>query len=166
MILGMLSTSALKAQILDELKNAQRAEIDQLKEAYETSHKHATESELKAEGKYDTRSIEAGYLAGAQKRRIEEAELDLALLDEIDLAHTSENVAVGSLIELAHNNINRTYFISSTAGGRMLSIGGQVIMVISAFSPLGSEAIGLSAGDEFELITQGDNRLYTIERIL
>lgn len=154
-----------KEAILNHLKDQLQSEFQKAKLAYETSRKHATSDEMKSEGKYDTRSIEAGYLAGAQKRRVDELEEEVKLLDEIDISLPNDTVSVGSLVNIEFNDIERTYFISSTSGGSMIKNESGVILVISAFSPIGVEVIGLSSGDSFEVEIQGNTREYTVKSI-
>jgi len=154
-----------KENILNFLKDQLQSEYDQAKEAYESSHSHATSGELKSEGKYDTRSIEAGYLAGAQKKRVDELEQELKLLDEIDLGLSPDTVSVGSLVEIEFNEMARLYFISSTSGGTMMKTSDGVILVISAFSPIGVEVIGLTTGDSFDVEIKGESREYTVKAI-
>lgn len=156
----------MKKTILSHLKDRLVKELQQAKEAYDTTHKHATDSEMKADDKYDTRSIEAGYLAGAQKRRVEELELEIQLIDEVNLEHINDKVAVGSLVSLKHNDQSRKYFISSTSGGSMIKVEDEVVLVISAFSPLGSEVIGLAVGDSFEVEVKEQLREYEVLEIL
>jgi transcription elongation GreA/GreB family factor len=156
----------MKKTILDHLKLTLEEELKKARDAYETSHKHATDSELKADGKYDTRSIEAGYLAGAQKKRVEELELEIKLIEEVNLDHVNDTVSVGSLVSLKHNNQQRKYFISSTSGGSMIKVEDEVVLVISAFSPLGSEVIGLKKGDSFEIEVSDQMRDYEVLDIL
>ena len=141
-----------KRKILKELTNKAQKELKAAQEAYNSSHQHVTDEDLKSEGKYDTRSVEAGYLASAQKGRVEERQLEIQLLDEIVLDHDPQHIGVGSLVELLHNNQKRLYFISSTSGGTPLLIDGSPILVISAFSPIGEQAIGLEKGESFEVV--------------
>ena len=101
-------------------------------------------------------------MAGAQKKRVDELGLELNLLDEIVLDHSVDAVCVGSLVSMELNGLSRYYFISSTSGGSALSIEGTSILVISAFSPIGSEAIGLKASDSFEVEVAGGKREYKI----
>ena len=155
----------LKKLIIQDLKSKIQEELDKAKSAFETTRNHASEKELKAEGKYDTRSIEAGYLAGAQKKRVDELELEIQLLDEMNIDHPPEKVSVGSLVEITLNNQNRLYFISSTSGGSLLNIQNNPVLVISAFSPIGSEAIGLEKGDTFEVEAANETREYEITQI-
>ena len=151
-----------KEKIIAALKEKVQSELGEIKKAFASSHDLATSSEMKSEGKYDTRSIEAGYIAGAQQKRVQELELELGLLDEINISHLPDTVSVGSLVEIKYNDLTRLYFISSTAGGSFLSVQGQTIMVISAFSPIGTEVIGLSAKDEFEVEHKNETRQYQL----
>ena len=163
----MTQETQKKSLLLEELKNRIKHELEQAKSAFDTTRKHATDAELKADGKYDTRSIEAGYLAGAQKKRVDELELELGLLDEVSLTHASDKVSVGSMVSLEHNGQERVYFISSTSGGSMIKVLGEVVLVISAFSPIGSEVIGLEVGDSFEVeVKEGSEpREYQVKKI-
>lgn len=151
-----------KEKILQALREKAQDERDKAKSAYELVHGHATESELKAEGKYDTRATEAGYLAGAQKRRLEELEQELALVNEIDLSVDGAVVSVGSVVLLETMKQRRWYFISSTAGGTMLNIDGEIVLVVTAFSPIGSAVIGLEINEEFEIEAQNGPRLFKV----
>lgn len=154
-----------KQAVLNYLKDQLNAELKKAKDAYQTTKGHATSDELKAEGKYDTRSIEAGYLASAQQKRVNELEEDVKLLDEIDLTLPNDTVSVGSLVEIEFNDMARNYFISSTSGGTMIKSESDVTLVISAFSPIGVEVIGLKPGDHFEVEIQGSSREYKVNKI-
>lgn len=145
------------------IKNVQ-TELSGLKAAYESTHSLMTAPDMKAEGKYDTRGVEAGYLAGAQKVRVAELEIDLQMLEEIKprAFKETEEVAIGALVELELNNQSRKYFISPTAGGTLVDIDGEAILVISVFSPIGSEALSLKVGEVFELETKTTPREYKI----
>lgn len=152
-----------KSKILKELLNKAQKELEAAEEVYNSSHQHVTDEDLKSEGKYDTRSVEAGYLASAQKGRVEEKQLEIQLLEEIVLDHNPQHIGVGSLVELRHNNQNRLYFISSTSGGTPLLIEGTPVLVISAFSPIAEQAIGLEANESFEVaLENGQTREYEV----
>ena len=151
-----------KNKILNELIKIAQKNLDDAKTAFDTTKSHTSNPEMKAEGKYDTRSIEAGYLAGAQKVRVDELEGELKLLEEINLEHSNKIVSVGSLVEIELNNLKKLYFIASTSGGTILNIENHPILVISAFSPIGDGVIGLNVGDVFELENKNGVREYTI----
>ena len=122
---------------------------------------------MKQEGKYDTRAIEAGYLAGAQAKRVEELKLEVQMIEELPVREfaSSEAAAVGALVKLLHNETERLYFLSSTAGGSMLNIDGTPILVISVFSPIGAGAVNLEVGESFELETPSGSRIYELTEI-
>lgn len=151
-----------KLKILQELRDRVQKDLDQAKSALSTARKHASEEELKSDGKYDTRSIEAGYLAGALQVRATELEQELALLGEISFEFDHDQLSIGSLAEIELNQNKRHYFISSTSGGSLISIDDCPILVISAFSPIAAAAIGLSVGETFEVEINAQVREYKI----
>jgi transcription elongation GreA/GreB family factor len=157
--------TSLKEKILQELKASADRDYQKAKEALESSQTYANDEELHSEGKYDTRSIEAGQLANGQRKRVHELEQTVALLDEIDITHTPSEVSVGSLLEIETEKLKRLYFISSTVGGTVLNIENDPILIISAFSPLASGAIGLQTGESFEVETPSKLRTYEIVSI-
>lgn len=153
-----------KQEILSKLIDNVKTELNGLKAAYDSTHSLMTAPDMKSEGKYDTRGIEAGYLAGAQKARLGELEQELQMLEEIKVREfdSNEEVAIGALVELELNGHKKKYFISPTAGGTMVEAAGESILVISVFSPIGAEVMQLKAGDEFELETKADPREYKV----
>lgn len=138
-------------------------ELNKAKDVYENSRGVSQEADMAQEGKYDTRAIEAGYLAGALKKRVDELEIDVNMIKEIveDLPQ-GKSVAIGSLVELKFNNQTRHYFITPTAGGTMLNIDGMPLLVISVFSPIGNEVLDLEAGDIFDVETGDITREYEV----
>jgi transcription elongation GreA/GreB family factor len=139
-------------------------ELKALEAAAQTTKDYVQDGDLKSDGKYDTRGIEAGYLAGAQMKRLEELKLEKQMLEEIPLGEFSaqDEIGIGALVEIELNGITRKYFLATTAGGTMLNIEGQGILVISVFSPIGDAIVDQKVGDEFELETPQGKRSYTI----
>ncbi len=151
-----------KSKILDELTKNVTVELNQLKASYEATKELVQKGDIKSEGKYDTRATEANYLADGQRHRIAELEQELQLLEEIDIKTTHENVSIGSLVEIDLNGTQRKYFIAPTAGGTMVNLNGEVILVISVFSPIGDAVLGLAKEDVFEVEIKGDTREYQV----
>ena len=154
----------MKQEILDELLKRAREELALL-EASAKSHKDfATDQEFKAESKYDTRALEASYLASAEAKRVEELKLDIQILEEVDLNQSQKlgEISIGALVELLHKEQKRFYFLIPTAGGTMLKVGEEAILVVSVFSPIGDALMGLKSGDDFEVETPKENRHYEI----
>jgi len=153
-----------KKTILQNLIDNLRHELTELEAAAHSARAEAIQDDYKSESKYDTRAIEASYLAGAQQKRVEEIKIDIQMLEEIEIG-PSDKIQMGSLVLMEHSNQERFYFLTSTSGGTMLTINGQLVLVISVFSPLGSEALGLSATESFEVETPKEMRTYKIIKV-
>ncbi len=153
-----------KQKLLDQLVALLKSEQSELEDAAKSSRDLATQADLKSEGKYDTRAIEASYLAGAQQKRVEEIKLDIQMLEEMELS-VSKKIQLGSLAQIEHRGAERFYFITSTSGGTMLSVDGATVLVISVFSPLGNAALSLEVGESFEVETPKELRQYNIKAI-
>jgi transcription elongation GreA/GreB family factor len=109
----------------------------------------AIDGEMKQEGKYDTRAIEASYLAGAQKRRLEEIIVEIQTLKALPIVNLerSRSVTVGSLVELQIDGLAKWFFVSPTSGGVDVNTSPSV-KVVSLKSPIGQALLGLESGDE------------------
>jgi transcription elongation GreA/GreB family factor len=157
----------MKSLIIEELKRRVNAEMAQAKLASDNTASYARDGDVKTDGKYDTRGIEAGYLAGAQEKRVEELKAELQMLEELPVREfaADDEVALGALVGIELNGQTRQYFISSTAGGTMLSVAQTPVLVISVFSSIGDAALGLKVGEEFELETPQGTRQYCVKSI-
>ena len=153
----MIDKNLIVSQLVQQLES----DLCALEEVAHSSKEYVTDGDVKPEGKYDTRAIEASYLAGAQEKRVEEIKLDLQMLKDLEL-HPSSSAQLGSLVKIKFNNEDRLYFISSTAGGSIVNINGTTVLVISVFSPIGSEILNLEANDAFEVETPGGSRHYQV----
>jgi len=154
----------VKKQILDQLISKANEELKNLQEALAATKSFATDQEFKAESKYDTRSLEASYLASAEAKRVEELNQEIQLLEEVDLGLSQKlgEISLGAMVELSCNNQIRNYFLIPTAGGTLLEYNGQSVLVVSVFSPIGNELLGLKNGDEFEVETPKGIRHYRV----
>lgn len=154
----------MKKEILDELIHKMKSELSTLESASKSSRDFATDQEFKAESKYDTRALEASYLASAEAKRVEDLKLEIQMLEEVDLdlASKSKEVCIGSLVQLKYLEHEKSYFLIPTSGGTLLSINKTPVLVVSVFSPLGSGLLGLKVGEEFEVETPKENRIYQV----
>jgi transcription elongation GreA/GreB family factor len=152
-----------KKLILNMLRNQTLHQLDEAEKAYAKTAEYTKSDDLKAESKYDTRGVEAGMLAGAQRKRVEELKQDLELLDAIPINDESKTeIMLGSMVEMEINKNRRKYFVSSCAGGTLLQVNGEPVLVISVFSPMGVEMVGLSVQDTFILETNSGEREHLI----
>ena len=68
----------MKDRLLDAIRAELRARFDRLTRAAKDAHAAATDPGSKAESKYDTRSLEASYLAAGQARQLEDLARDVS----------------------------------------------------------------------------------------
>ena len=60
------------------------------------------------------------------------------------------------------NILVRKYFLIPTAGGTMIQVNNETILVVSVFSPIGDALLGLKAGEKFEVETPKETRHYEV----
>lgn len=155
-----------KKKIVEALIEKLNVELIDIEGAAKSAKDLATGDQSKSEGKYDTRAIEASYLAGAQAKRVEEIKQDIIMLEDLaTLIEPSTKMQLGSLGLISCNSQERLYFLSSTSGGSMLMIDGNPILVISVFSPIGDAVLGLSSGESFEVETPKETRQYDVVEV-
>ena len=154
----------MKKLILNELIARARTELTGLEASAKSNRDFATDQEFKAESKYDTRALEASYLASAEAKRVEELKLEIQILEEVDTEASKKlgEISIGALVELLHNDQKRTYFLIPTAGGTLINVEGEAVLVVSVFSPIGDALLGLNAGDVFEVETPKETRSYQV----
>jgi len=154
----------LKKQILDELISRARIELAGLEASAKSNRDFATDPEFKAESKYDTRGLEASYLASAEAKRVEELKLEIQILEEVDVDQSKKlgEISIGALVELEHGNQKRKYFLIPTAGGTIVKVEDEAVLVVSVFSPIGDALMGLKSGDDFDVETPKETRNYQI----
>jgi transcription elongation GreA/GreB family factor len=83
------------------------------------------------------------------------------MLEETELV-SANKLQMGSLALIEYKGNERYYFLTSTSGGTMLTVDEHTVLVISVFSPLGNGALGLHAGESFEIETPKEMRTYKI----
>ena len=109
----------------------------------------ATHEQNKAEHKYDTRGLEASYLARGQSRQAAELEAAIAEFAKLDGRPFTPGQAIGlgALVELEHGGEKSFYFLGPRAGGTEVTHDKMEILVITPQSPLGGQLLGLKPGD-------------------
>lgn len=131
-----------------------------LKEAERTTREAATHEESKPENEYDTRALEASYLAGAQSKRIKETEELLVIFKHAEPKSFTDQdpISATALVEADLDGKRSHFFVMPKGGGIIVSIDGQKIQVVTPTSPLGEALLGLKVGD-FAIIENGSQTL-------
>ena len=128
--------------------------------AAEASRAEATHEQSKAESKYDTRGLEASYLARGQSRQAAEIETAITEFEKLAASKSATNgtIDIGALVELKMNGESSFYFIGPRAGGMEVEHNKQEVLVITPQSPLGEQLVGKKAGESFQLKLGGELR--------
>ena len=135
-------------------------ELEVYARAAQFSRAEATHESNKAENKYDTRGLEASYLARGQSKQLAELEAAIAEFEKLG-ARKFENgdaIAVGALVELEMSGEKNFYFIGPRAGGTEVIHDKKEVLVITPQSPLGEQLFGRKAGEKPALKFGGEIR--------
>ena len=136
-----------KRELLDRIVARLEAELALLTRAALATHAEATDEENKSEDKYDTRGLEASYLAHGQSKAAEEVAQALAQFQALVPRDFTRNepIGLGALVTL--ENIG-SYFFGPRAGGTEIKgDDGLPVLVITPQSPLGRQLLGRKQGD-------------------
>ena len=143
------------------------SELEGYVKAAQLAHAEATSDQSKAENKYDTRGLEASYLAHGQARQVMEVEEAIATLESMDGRPFAENepMGVGALVVLEHDGNQLHYFICSRAGGMEVVQNQKSVLVITLQSPLGAQLKGKKQGDLLQLTFGGKKNQYRVVEV-
>ena len=150
----------LIAGLLEKIEN----DLQVLKAAAKAAYTEATHEESKPENQYDTRALEASYLAGAQSKRITDTEELLVLYKHVEPKNFTEKdpISATALVEAEFNGKRNFYFVLSKGGGITVNFEGKKIQVITPSSPVGGAMLGLKVGDTAFIETGGQTLEYDI----
>jgi transcription elongation GreA/GreB family factor len=149
-----------KRAIIKKIVAKLTGELEVYFRAAHASRTEATHEQSKAESKYDTRGLEASYLARGQSKQA--AELEAAIADFNKLSArpfaAGNPVAIGALVVVEMTGESSFYFIGPRAGGTEVLHDKKEILVITPQSPLGEQLAGKKAGDPLQLKFGGEIR--------
>jgi transcription elongation GreA/GreB family factor len=141
-----------KRALIDKIIIGLQSELKTYMRAAKSSHEEATSEENRSENKYDTRGLEASYLAAGQANKVSELEAAIGAYKNLPIkAHDNASIEVGALVELDHAGEKMFYFIGPSAGGMEVIEDGHEVLVITPQSPLGSQLQGRRPGEHLNL---------------
>jgi transcription elongation GreA/GreB family factor len=158
-----------KQKVVDQIRLYLEEELAVIEKAVDSAREAATHEENKAENQYDTRALEASYLANAQAKRADEIRQLLLMYKFLPVKDYSKEKAVacpGALIELEYNETRAFYFIAPLGGGLVTRVDGKPVQVITPVSPMGEALMGKKTGDTIEVDTRNGAREYEVLAIL
>ena len=140
------------------------SELELYVRAAKAAHAEATHEQSKAENKYDTRGLEASYLARGQSKQAAEIEKTIEEFHKLSLRRFGPDDAVdlGAIVELENQQDRSHYLIAPRGGGLDVHHEKRDIHVLTPQSPLGSQLVGKRQGDRLKLEIGGSRSDYTV----
>src|SRR5213076_1728740 len=110
-----MNKTQLKKKIIGALKES----LDVLEKAARASHAEATHESSKPENKYDTRGLEAAYLAGGQARQAREILESIKVYGSLQVKEfgSADPIDLSAVVELESEGAIGIYFIGPRSGG-------------------------------------------------
>ena len=136
-------------ELLREIENNLQLALNAAQNTYDI----ATHEENKAENKYDTRGLEASYLAGAQAERVRDLRETLTMVSTLAIKHfdSETKIALTALVQISSEEKNLWVLLLPKGGGQSFTFDKKQIQVITPESPLGRNLIGKQVEDEVQV---------------
>jgi transcription elongation GreA/GreB family factor len=145
-----------KASLIKHILNELEIKLEAALAEAQSSKEAATHEESKPENKYDTRGLEATYIAQAQAKRAGQIKEDIYNISQVDLEQKNEKVSAGSLIKILYNKQNKeVFYFVLPSGGITIEAQSQIVKSLSVSSPLGQCLLNREEGDE--AVFRGEN---------
>ena len=138
-----------KSTIINLVRDAVKAQYERMLEAARETASGVTDPENKAEHKYDTRGLEASYLAAGQGEQAEALAEAVLMFQEAAFPKFEEGseIAAGALVEGQIGGERLFYLLAPKAGGVTCEFEGCEVTVLTPDAPLRQKMLGLKAGD-------------------
>ena len=139
-----------KKELLQKVVTQLEGELLSLTKALDDSSAAATDPGSKAEGKYDTRSLEMSYLAAGQAKQAEALVASVEHLGRFEVAplEITDAIALGALVEVEQGGEWNWYFLLPAGGGVEVEGEGRLVTTLTPESPLFSQLEGKRIGEE------------------
>lgn len=141
-----------KKELIQTFAKYLHEELESLIAAAKATYEAATHEESKPENEYDTRGLEASYLAGAQAKRVGEIREVLHQFQTLEFKNFSSTDPVLStaLVDVSINGKNSSLLFMPKGGGVNLRWNDKTIQIVTPHSLLGEAILGSKVGDEVE----------------
>jgi len=146
---GMTSEKAL---LLEQTCRELRARLETLGRAAREAHEAATDPGSRAESKYDTRSLEASYLASGQAKQLADMAEVLRVLESWELTDLEDwqEIEPGALVEANLGGGKVRFLLVPLGGGMEVQDAHGEVTLLSPDSPLYQKLLGMRVGDELD----------------
>lgn len=144
----------MKTELFEQIREELRDRLQRLAKAAFDAHAAATDPDSKAEGKYDTRSLEASYLAAGQSRQVDELAEAVRIFDAFapPVLSPDDPICMGALVEADMRGEALLLLLVPAAGGLVLPMDDRQVTLLTPASSLYQQLLGRRAGDFVEEI--------------
>jgi transcription elongation GreA/GreB family factor len=136
-----------KHTVVKAIRAQLESELNGLIQMTAMSRDEATGGESKAENKYDTRALEASYLAAGQGQRLEDLRKLVGWYAAFQNARPFDRVSAGALVHIEDEEGLQKWLFVAPSGGNKVQVDAHVVHVISLHSPLGRALAGKQKDD-------------------
>lgn len=153
-----------KIELIDQMKDILGREHRTIKASADAASDEATHEESRPENKYDTRGLEASYLAGAQSARAAELEAMLEHLGRVVCRAFSnlDKIAPMAVVEVEHDEKVSLFFVVHAGAGLILKYDERTVVTVSIQSPMGRALLGKGVGDLISITTSVGTKDYEV----
>jgi transcription elongation GreA/GreB family factor len=152
-VIALVLQKMNKRTLIKKIIGRLTEELEVYFRAARASRTEATHESSKAENKYDTRGLEASYLARGQSKQAAEIQGAIAAFEKLKARAFGDTdpVDVGAFVEVELSGEKSAYFIGPRAGGTEVMHDRQEVLVITPESPLGKQLMGRKQGEVLKL---------------
>lgn len=153
-----------KQKVLETIISEIQKELEVAIQAAKTAHADATNEENKPENEYDTRALEASYVARGQAERVAQLKESLFEYQHIPLKNFSDAdpITATALIEVESQGKKSVLLFMPKGGGFTVTVDGQRIQVVTPSTPLGEALLQTKKGDSVFVELGSQEREYEI----
>ncbi|MGE4490356.1 MAG: hypothetical protein AB7E95_12515 [Kiritimatiellales bacterium] len=152
-----------KPALLRAVIAAIETDLHRQREANRQASAGATDSETRAETKWDTCGLEASYIARGHAMQFKAL---ARALDELKTfmipVYDGKPVGPGALVEVEQDHEKMLCFLLPCAGGIELNFEGRAVTVITPESPIGAALVDKKQGDSFSFRTGSAGKILLV----
>jgi len=153
-----------KQKLLQSVIAQLEEELGRARLAFSATNEAATAEENRPENQYDTRALEASFLARGQAARISELEHGIGVLRALPMKEFNGETPVqgGALVQVECDGVKQKHFVLPVGAGISIPDGKDKISVVTYSSPLGASLLGKAEGDTFIFQRAGAKKEFDI----
>jgi len=153
-----------KALILRKLRAQLEADMLRQRDANKRASAGATDSEGRAETKWDTCSLESSYLARGHAQQFEKLAADIRQLQVLTAEDFKDRpIGTGALVEVTFGDDSKLFYLLQCGGGIKLRVDERDLTIITPQTPVGKALRGKKRGDKFSFREGQSGKIVSVE---